>query len=160
MNVGKWSVSGRVMVGLFLVAGVLLAQQLVLIEGWNGSVPVKVKVDSSGQLLTVAGPVCSSSAAVTLSASGNTQILAFTSSKQIQICHFSYSGSTTADMKLVYGTGSNCATGLTSLTGVYGSVQSIALDLAGSLILPASKSLCVNLSAANAYGGLLTYNLK
>jgi len=59
---------------------------------------------------------------------------------------------------LTYGTGVNCAGGVTSLTGVWPNILTVALDLAGSLIVPSGNALCVNQSVAQAAGGLVTYS--
>lgn len=102
---------------------------------------------------------CISSVAFDLTGTGNTQIIAGAVNQNIRICHISLSGDATADVKLTRGTGSNCATGTTDVTGTYQDVTALALDFASPsplLVAGTSTALCVNLSAGN-WGGVVSY---
>jgi hypothetical protein len=104
--------------------------------------------------------VCTNSAAISLSASGNTQIIALSGSTAIRVCHISLAMASTVDLKLVRGTGTNCGTGSADMTGVYKSVGSLALDFpaaSGGLRVTAGNALCVNLGSAVTGGGLVVY---
>lgn len=104
---------------------------------------------------------CTNQASFNLSGSGNTQIVALSSSKNIRVCHISFSTTATEDIKFTNGTGSNCASGTADVTGLYKSVQSMALDFRNTspLIVPVSNALCINQSATQALGGIVIYAL-
>lgn len=103
---------------------------------------------------------CTNSAPISVSGSGNTQILALTASAVIRICHISWSVSdgSALGVKLTTGTGSNCGTGTADLTGLYTS-PGVALDFGTSAALrgPTSAALCMNLASGVAVGGTLVY---
>lgn len=104
--------------------------------------------------------ICTQSAAISLSASGNTQVVAASGSSTVRVCHISLAMASTVDVKLVSGTGVNCGTGAADVSGVYKSVGSLALDfpsVSGGLRLPAGAALCINLGASVTGGGLVTY---
>jgi len=96
-----------------------------------------------------------------LSTSGSTQAVALSSGKSIYICDFFVnSASTTAvNVKLVYGTGTNCATSPSDLSLLVPMQAPTSLSPAGQNVTPpgntlwstpASQAVCVNLSSANA----------
>lgn len=105
---------------------------------------------------------CDSYAFYDASTNGATQLVALSSTKVIYVCGYSFtSSSTTANtLKLVYGTGSNCATGQTAMTpgtvlqaatstGPVGKVIPPTGDVNG-LKTAASNALCVLTNAAQA----------
>lgn len=98
---------------------------------------------------------CPNNVNVGLSGSGLTQILAASGTKKITVCHISAGFASGVNFQLEYGTGTNCGTGTTAVTGVYQTIQGIALDT--PFTLPASQALCVNLGSAVAGGGILVY---
>lgn len=96
-----------------------------------------------------------------LSSSGSTQAVALASGKSIYICDFFVnSASTTAvNVKLVYGTGTNCATSPSDLSILVPMQAPTSVAPAGQNVTPpgntlwstpASQAVCVNLSSANA----------
>ncbi len=104
---------------------------------------------------------CTSSAVVNVSAAATTEIVALTASQSIRVCSFVISGDTAATVAtFVRGTGSNCGTGTTSITG--------AMRLAdeGNISLSASRgalfettsgtALCLT-AATGAVTGFVTY---
>lgn len=102
---------------------------------------------------------CNSSAVITLTATGPTQIITLTALSKIRICHISMSAASAVGIQLVQGTGVNCATGPANLTGVYQNATSIALDFPqnSALITAVSQALCVTLSANVNVGGVVVY---
>ncbi len=61
---------------------------------------------------------CTSSAPITVTGTSDTQIVALTASQTIRICDITVTlGGTTPTMTVEYGTGTNCGTGKTALTG-------------------------------------------
>lgn len=113
-------------------------------------------VGSSNPIYTV-GP-CTSSAAVTVTAAGSTQIVALTAAQSIRVCHLSLSMQAPVDIKLVQGTGANCAAGPADITGVYSTVLALALDFTTPLVGTAANALCLNLGSAVTGGGVVTYS--
>ncbi len=95
---------------------------------------------------------CTNQASFNLSGSGDTQIIAASGSTTIRICHISFSTTATEDIKVTRGTGSNCGTGTADVTGLYKSVQSMALDFRNTSPLKgaASGAICLNQSAVQA----------
>lgn len=95
-----------------------------------------------------------------------TQIIALGSGQQIRVCAYAIQGSTTATattLKLVYGTGTNCATGTTSLTPAWSLPATTPAFLSqghgvGELFqTPAGDALCGTNSAAGTVNILVTY---
>lgn len=113
-------------------------------------------VGATNPIYTV-GP-CTLSAPVTLTAAGSTQIVGLTAAQSIRVCHFSASFQAPVDLKLVYGTGANCAAGPADVTGIYSTVMAIALDFTTPLVAASANALCVNLGAAVTGGGVVTYS--
>lgn len=102
--------------------------------------------------------VCNQRLAFSVSASGNTQILAAVGGQTITVCHISMSYASSVDWSLTQGTGTNCATGNALVTGAYSSITGVALDRDISPIaLSVSQALCVNNGSAVIGGGLLIY---
>jgi hypothetical protein len=94
--------------------------------------------------------------ALTVTASGLTQIIAASGSTVITLGSISMSFASAVDWQLEQGTGSNCGTGTTAVTGLYKSILAVALD--NPIEIPAGKALCVNLGSAVTGGGLAMYN--
>jgi hypothetical protein len=94
--------------------------------------------------------------ALSVSGSGLTKIISNGGgSTQIRVTHISMSFASSVDWQLEYGTGTNCGTGTTALTGVYKSILTIALDFdLDPLLVPAADDLCVNLGSGVTGGGL------
>lgn len=104
---------------------------------------------------------CPSSAVINVSAGSTTQLVALASSQIIRVCSFVITGDTAATTAtFVYGTGSNCGTGTTSITGAMRMPDegSIALSgMNGSLFRTiASNALCLT-AATGAVTGFVTY---
>jgi len=104
---------------------------------------------------------CPNSAIVNVAAAATTQIVALASSQIIRVCSFVISGDTLATTAtFVYGTGANCGTGTTSLTGAMrladeGNISATGAN--GSLFRTiASNALCLT-AATGAVTGFVTY---
>jgi hypothetical protein len=118
-------------------------------------VPTAV-LDGAGKVITPTYP--NLNVAVSLSSSGLTQLIALSGSTVIRVEHVSVSFQSAVNFQLEYGTGSNCGTGTTALTGVYESVVGVALDFdLGTLNIPSGNALCANLGASVTGGGLIVY---
>ena len=103
--------------------------------------------------------VCDLSAPITLAAAaGSTQVVALVAARSIRVCHVSLSMQAPVGIKLVRGTGANCVAGPADITGVYSTVLALSMDFAnGPVIVTAANALCINLDAAVAGGGIVTY---
>lgn len=127
----------------------------------SASVPVAVANDQSG--------TCDSTAFYDASTTGATQLVAISGTKTIYICGFNFTtASTTAvNVGLVYGTGTNCATGQNKITPAYPlqaatSVSPIGIQVTGpalskGLQTASGNALCINVSGAQAVQGLVWY---
>lgn len=102
---------------------------------------------------------CPNRAAVSISGSGETQIIAASGTTQIYICSLDLSGSAGSNFNVAYGTGSNCGTGTTAATGVYQNVltYSSPWNAVAPLILPAGKAACLNFASSVTVGGTVIY---
>lgn len=102
-----------------------------------------------------------SSVAVNVSASGSTELVGLTGGQTIYVCGYVLVANGTVDVKVVYGTGANCVTGSTDLTGampwVVNSGVAAALDDGAWFETAVSNALCLNLSAAVAVRGHVRY---
>lgn len=103
---------------------------------------------------------CQSSATVTVSAAATTEIVALTTGETIKICSFVLSADTAATVAtFVYGTGTNCGTGTTGLTGAMriadeGNISSSSLAPLFSAAV--SNAICLT-AATGAVTGFITY---
>jgi len=105
---------------------------------------------------------CNLSATYDAATSGATQMVALAASQSIYVCGFSITvGGTATNVKLVYGTGSNCATGTTNMTPAFqlainGGIVDGAPFWRG-LKTASANALCINASAANAVQAIVYY---
>lgn len=101
---------------------------------------------------------CSLQLPFNLTAAGNTQIIP-AGSGVLRVCHISFSTTAAEDVKVTQGTGANCATGPADVTGLFKTVQSMALDFGNDSPLRsgANQALCLNQSAAQNLGGVVIY---
>jgi hypothetical protein len=115
--------------------------------------------NSSGNLTGVVA--CDSTAFITVSTITTAQVIALASNKAIYICAVLINGGGATTAKLVSGTGTNCATGLTALTPAFtlatGSNVSIGTGLGYLTKAPSGNALCVTNSAAITANVLVTY---
>jgi hypothetical protein len=111
---------------------------------------------------------CDSSAVINQATATTTQLVALSSGKKVYVCSalVNQVGAATAPtFKFVYGTGTNCVTGTTDLTGVItGGAASTATNvqfggngLGYVFATPASQALCITTTTTQAQKGLLSY---
>jgi hypothetical protein len=156
-NTVQGGVNGSQGVGGLAAAGQALAGNPNLVGGSDGTNVRDLSTDTQGNLSTKA--MCNLQALFNLSGSGNTTIVTGTASQLIRVCHISFSTASPEDIKLTSGTGTNCGTGGADVTGLYKSVNGLALDLGGVLTAPSGANLCINQSASQALGGIVTYSV-
>lgn len=91
---------------------------------------------------------------ITVTAStGSIQVVPAGNRTPTVVCSISFNADTAGNIKLVTGTGTNCATGAANLTGLYPNATGLAL---GPFMVPADVALCINFSATVTAGGMVT----
>lgn len=104
---------------------------------------------------------CTSVAKYDASTSGSTQLVALASSQVVRICGYSILAAGSVNVKLVYGTGSNCVTSPSDITPAFQLVAQAGLvDRAPywqGLATAASNALCINTSAGVAVQAIVYY---
>lgn len=98
--------------------------------------------------------------AVSVSSSGNNELVALTASQTIYVCDLTLLADGAVDVQLIYGTGTACATGETNMSGLMKLVATGAgwtHDYGGRLKTAEANALCLELSGAVAVNGILTY---
>ena len=121
------------------------------IGGGGGSSTTTNNCDPSTSTLAV------TTATITLSSSGLTQIVAASSGHKILVCSMGVSFQSGVNFQLETGTGSNCGTGTAALTGTLAYITGLALDSTASILTPVSVAVCVNLGSSVTGGGWVTY---
>ncbi len=116
---------------------------------------------------TVNGSSCapgvqsSQSVAINIASATTTQLVALSTSKSIFVTHWDVIAGGTGNFTLVYGSGTACGTGTTSLTGAYPLIAQAGISAGtgtGPIILvPKGKALCVTTSTSVQFSGSLSY---
>lgn len=140
----------------YLLAGFLL---LLLAPGAGAQTLICGKSSSgSGCFPIVQGdnsiPIASSSAATSV-------LVAGVVGKRIFVTNFNLYAAGTANGSFIYGSGTNCGTGTTSLSGVYTMTTQGRISVGGGLgpvlVVPAGKDLCFVNSASVLLAGSLSF---
>lgn len=101
------------------------------------------------------------SAAINISTATTTQLVALSGSTKIYVTAYNFEAAGTDAVTLEYGTGSNCGTGTTILTGAYNltaqSGISFGSGLGPVLVVPAGNALCALTTAAVQLSGAVAY---
>lgn len=100
-------------------------------------------------------------AAINVSTATTTQLVALSGTTKIYVTGLAVIAGGTGNITFVYGTGSSCGTGTTSLSGAIPLVANAGLTLGSGLgavlMVPAGQALCVTTSAAVQMSGFVTY---
>lgn len=103
----------------------------------------------------------SASVPINVSTATTTQLVALSGSTVIRVTSFDVIAGGSGSITFVYGTGTNCGTGTTSLTGAYPLTAQAGIakgsGLGPVLIVPAGNALCVTTSAAVQMSGSVSY---
>jgi hypothetical protein len=126
---------------------------------------IAFKTNQFGHLFTATicnDPNLTTSVAISQTAlNGNAELVALTSNQTIYICGYNFMTSAAASIRLVYGTGSACATGETGITGAYPMVanQGINAGFGGAIVAKGavSNAVCIETSASANVHGIMTY---
>lgn len=107
---------------------------------------------------------CGGSAPINMTTAGLTRIvIGGIAPARVRICHISFSTTAPEDITIVSGnlTTTACDTSPLNITGVYKSVQSMALDFSpySQLRSQSGQDICINQSAAQILGGVIQYAL-
>lgn len=103
----------------------------------------------------------SKSTAISIAASTTTQLIALTANQAIYITSFDFIASSTINVTLVYGTGTNCATGQIALTGAYPLIAQAGISkgngLGPILYVPQGNALCITTNDSGQLSGSVSY---
>ena len=111
-------------------------------------------------------PSTQASAAINISTATTTKLITGIAGRWVYITSFNVISGGTGNIQLVYGTGSNCGTGQTSLTGAYNLTAQAGLvvgsGVAPVLVIPTGSEskpndVCVITSAAVQMSGSIAY---
>lgn len=101
------------------------------------------------------------SVAISIASGTTTQLVAAVANQAIYITSWNVMSAGTGNVTLVYGTGTNCATGQVALTGAYPLVAqagiSTGVGLGMVLYIPQGNALCLTTSASPQVSGSLSY---
>lgn len=105
---------------------------------------------------------CPNQAAISYSStSGSVEIAPLSAGKRVVICFVSFSHDTASvNVKFVQGTGTNCGTGATDISGAHGSTQSGVFSFVEPLTGLVGRAVCLNFSATVTGGGLIKYGYE
>lgn len=109
---------------------------------------------------------CDSSAKYDASTSGSTQIIAGVSGRKVYFCGILFAtGGTATNVKLVEGTGTNCATSPADVTPAYQLAANDARGFmspfwTGLVTATNANNVCINASAANAVQAQVFYTIQ
>lgn len=120
---------------------------------------VAVCVSHPGRAETPSGQTCNRSKIYDASTNGATQIVA--PGGAILVCGYSFFSAGTVNFGLVYGTGTNCATGQTNITPAYQFTAQTGMSdnspFFRGMNAPPNNGLCVNASAGVAVQAVIYY---
>jgi hypothetical protein len=111
----------------------------------------KNNCDPSTSQLTV------TTATISLSSSGLTQIIPATSGHKVLICSMGVSFASGVNFQLETGTGTNCGTSTAALTGTLQAITGLTLDSTASILTTSGVAVCANLGSSVTGGGWVTY---
>lgn len=103
---------------------------------------------------------CVNQAAITLTGSGDTEIIAAVAGRAVRVCELYLAAASAEDVKLTQGTGTNCGTGTADITGLFRQITTLALPSPNGIRGGSGKAICINQSGAVNSGGLVIYALE
>ena len=103
----------------------------------------------------------SNSVAINISTATTTELVALSTTKTIFVTSWDVMGGGTGNFTLVYGSGTACGTGTTSLTGAYPIIAQAGISKGNGtgvvLALPLGKALCATTSANVQMSGSVSF---
>lgn len=104
---------------------------------------------------------CDSTAIYDASTNGSTELVALTSGRTIYVCGYTIMAGGTVNVKLIYGTGTACATGSTNMTPAYQLTAQAGVSdqspFSRGLKTASANALCINASAGVAAQAIVYY---
>lgn len=104
---------------------------------------------------------CDSTAIYDASTNGSTELVALTSGRTIYVCGYTILAGGTVNVKLIYGTGTACATGSTNMTPAYQLTAQAGVSdqspFSRGLKTASANALCINASAGVAAQAIVYY---
>ncbi len=137
---------------------VLVMLLLMAVTSNDGSVLMGGNASGVG----TAPPVTASSGDINVSSAGTIQLIGLLSGKSIYLTHIHFIAGGTVNVSLVYGTGTNCGTGTTTIDGpmplVAQTGYSAGIGIGATHKLPASQELCITTDQSVQVGGSYSYS--
>lgn len=103
----------------------------------------------------------SASKSISVAAATTTEIIAAVSGKTLYITSYDFMAAGANNVKLVYGTGTNCGTGTTDLTGAYPLIAQAGISKGnglGAILFPLlSNAVCVTTSGSGQVSGSVSF---
>lgn len=98
---------------------------------------------------------------ISTATAGDLELVSATASQIVYVCGWNFISSGTNTIRFIYGTGSNCATGQTGLTGIYAVTAQVGMAIPNTGAIqtktPASNALCIEIGSSVQVSGMLTY---
>lgn len=148
----------RVLLGIILalvLANAAVAQTPVL--------PYTQLIDTTGGTSSAPVNTCQKSVVYDAGTNGSTELVALQSGLAIYVCSYTLFSAGTVNVSLVYGTGTACVTGRTSLTPAYQFTAQTGIVDRGpvwnGIKTPQSNALCLLTSAGVPVQGLVSYSV-
>jgi hypothetical protein len=143
-----------------LLTPAAMAQQTVTVPSLSTIMLPSLNADGGAlnhvtNLPTSTIPVASVPIAV--STAGTVQLVAAVLAKAIYVTDWDAVAGGTGTFQLEYGTGTNCSTGTTALTGAYPAAAQFGRAGVGHLFIPAGNALCIVTTGAAASQGFVAY---
>jgi hypothetical protein len=162
-NIVQWA--GAIL-GAPTAPGTSATGNILGFQGVTSGVPLNVHNDGSFATGSGGGsggstPQATTSAPINISTATTTTLVPLISGDLIYVTSWDVISAGTGNITLEYGTGSNCGTGTTTLTGAYNLAAQAGISKGDGLgavyIIPASNALCAVTSAAVQYSGSVSF---
>lgn len=107
------------------------------------------------------GVQASQSVKISIAAATTTELVALNTSRSIYVTSFDVMAAGNGNFTLVYGSGTNCGTGTTALTGAYPLIAQAGISkgngMGAVLVVPKGKALCATTSSSVLFAGSVSY---
>lgn len=156
-NIVQWA---GVVLGAPTAAGTSATGNILPVQGVTGGVPIPVSITGGSGGAGGSTPQTTASNAINISTATTTVVVTHTTGDFTYITGWDVIAGGTGNFTLEYGTGSNCGTGTTALTGAYNltAQNGEAKNASGaSFVVPVSNDVCAVTSAAVQYSGSIQY---
>jgi hypothetical protein len=139
--------------GLLFAPFAATAQQTITLPSLNSDGGALTHVTNLPTLF-----IPTASVPIAVSSAGTTQLVAAIPGSAIYVTDWDVVAGGIGTFQLEYGSGTNCATGTTALTGVYPATAQFGRAGVGHLFVPAGNALCIVTAGAAASQGFVAYS--